>query len=439
MEQVNSDWRRCKLAWLLCLCALLAAGISGGSPAQAKNSAGPASPGIVDIWGGARAFIALRLDGSVWTWGWDDYGILGNGYATTMFMTSTLYDELTPFQVLGAGGVGHLTGIQAIAGGERHNAALDANGDVWTWGWNAFDQLGNGIFCSQDPHSTQCMGLYPAKVPGLSNVKMISARGYHTLALKKDGSTWAWGFNGNGRLGDGTTNDRHSPVPVNGLEGHGGVLAISGGGAVNMALMADHSLLGWGENDLGAVGDGTWDDRYAPTPVSQASGLKEITAVSTGWGHVVALAKDGSVWTWGQNGQGELGDGTNQARNLPFQVPGLADVTAVSAGDAHTIVLKKDGTVWAWGANANGQLGVGSIFTSSAVPVQVKDLKNVLLMRGRNFNSLAIKADGSVWAWGDNGRGCGDGTRGYDLSLPVKVLFPDILTQPLFLPALQVH
>jgi alpha-tubulin suppressor-like RCC1 family protein len=419
------------LALALAALALISGGASASS---ARGDVAFFHTGIVDLWGGARAFIALRAGGSVWTWGWDDYGILGNGHGVTMFDTSTQYDELLPFQVLGAGGAGHLSSIVAIAGGERHNVALDANGEVWTWGWNACGQLGDGITCTPDAHSTDCMSSTPLKIANFGPVKAIASRGYHTLALEENGTLWAWGLNANGRLGDGTTIDRHYPVEIGGLDGHGGVLAISGGGVVNMALMADHTLMGWGENDLGAVGNGDNIDQHSPVPVSQSTGLTDVKAVSTGWGHVVALAGDGTVWTWGQNGDGELGDGKTAARNLPYHVPGITDVIAVSAGDAHTLILKKDGTAWGWGDNDYGQLGAGYSSPFSLVPVQVSGLGNIRAIRARNFNSFALASGGSVWGWGDNGRGVGDGTRGANKTTPVQVLFPEFWTEALFLP-----
>jgi alpha-tubulin suppressor-like RCC1 family protein len=116
--------------------ALLLIRVGAGQNRVAVASS-PAS--VTDIWGGATESIALMSDDTVWTWGWDDYGILGNGYGVTMFTSTTTYDSHIPFQVLGPGGVGHLNAIKAIAGGERHNVALDANGEVWTWGWNTWN------------------------------------------------------------------------------------------------------------------------------------------------------------------------------------------------------------------------------------------------------------------------------------------------------------
>jgi len=403
-------------------------------PYSPQKPGGPVHPTVTDVWGGTGESIALMSDGTVWTWGWDEYGVLGNGHGKLMSDPSTEYDRAYAFPVYGPGGIGRLTNIPAIAGGERHNAALDKNGEVWTWGWNAFGQLGNGVTCA-NINSPECMGTLPAKIPNFTNVKAIASRGYHTLALKTNGTVWAWGYNDGGRLGDGTTTDQHSPVQLNGLGVHGGVTQISGGGVVNAALMADHTLMAWGVNSEGAVGNGVFSDSQ-PTPaaVSQASGLTNITAVATGWDHVVALAADKTVWTWGLNGSGQLGDGTTTNSSLPVHVPGLTNIKAVSAGDASTVVLKEDGTVWAWGINDRGELGDGLTYAYSKTPVQVVGLSNVTTARAREWHNLAIKEDGTVWCWGSNGRGeCGDGTSVNNRPSPVQVIF---LSKSVFLPVI---
>jgi alpha-tubulin suppressor-like RCC1 family protein len=309
---------------------------------------------------------------------------------------STQYDSWVPFQVLGANGFGHLNSITSIAGGERHNAALDSNGEVWTWGWNYFGQLGIGTTCT-GMNTPDCMGTTPEKVPGFTNVKAIASRGYHTLALKKDGTVWAWGYNYSGRLGDGTNTDRHSPVPVGGLTGHGKVLAISGGGDVNAALMEDHSLMAWGNNEYGAVGNAITSTvgQWTPVPVSQSTGLTNTIAIATGWDHMVALDGNGNVWTWGDNGDGELGNGKIGVKffsAVPLKVSGMSDVIGVSAGDGSTVVLKSNGTVWAWGTLRHGD---GSAYPLGATPVQVAGIDHVTLVRARDWHVLALKSDGT--------------------------------------------
>jgi alpha-tubulin suppressor-like RCC1 family protein len=379
---------------------------------------------MTDVWGGAVESIALLSNHTVWTWGWNDYGILGNGFGASMFYTGTEYDSWLPIQVLGPNGAGHLTSITAIAGGERHNAALDSNGEVWMWGWNYFGQLGTGTYCT-NMNAPDCMGTTPVKIPAFMSVKAIASRGYHTLALKNDGTVWAWGYNDAGRLGDGTNTDRRSPVPVVGLTNtvHGGVIAISGGGDINAALMTDHTLMAWGYNEFGAVGNGTTSTigQWTPTEVSQSTGLTNVKMIATGWDHMVALDANGNVWTWGNNSAGQLGDGTTISSSVPIKVNGLGSIISVSAGDGSTVVLKSDGTVWAWGLIRHGD---GSNYSYGPTPVQVAGIDQVVLVRARDWHVLAIKDDGTAWAWGSNQRGeCGNGAVGGNTDTPVRVLF----------------
>jgi alpha-tubulin suppressor-like RCC1 family protein len=395
--------------------------------------------GVMDLWGGAIESIALRSDGTVWTWGWDDFGILGNGHGVTMTLVITTFNSTVPIEVLGSDGVGHLSSIAAIAGGERHNAALDVNGKVWTWGWNRFGMLGLGTTCS-NPDAPDCMGTTPAQVPSLTNVKAIAARGYHTLALKENGTVWAWGYNDSGRLGDGTNLDRNEPVPVGGLTGHGGVLAISGGGDVSAALMADHTLMAWGTNENGAVGNGVINPngQWTPVAVSPSTGLSNVVSIATGWDHMVALAQDGSVWTWGLNTDGELGNGTTISSSVPLKVGGLGPVIGVSAGDGSTAVVTADHKVWAWGVLRHGN---GAYYSIGLKPGLVVGIDNVTLVRDRDWHVLALKGDGTVWAWGSNQAGeIGNGTVEGNTDAPARVLFPDVsLSLPLsvFLPVMQ--
>ncbi len=420
------------LALSLILVVTVSAQTATLQPVQTDSdhvAAASSAASVIDLWGGAVESIALMSNGSVWTWGWNDYGILGNGHGLTMFDPSTLYDSVYPIQVLGPGGVDHLSSIKAIAGGERHNVALDYNGEVWTWGWNYFGQLGMGTYCT-GMNNPDCMGTTPVKIPSFANVKAIASRGYHTLALKNDDTVWAWGYNANGRLGDGTNTDQHSPMQVVGLTGHGGVTALSSGGDVNVALMADHTLMAWGRNYWGEIGNGTVDTsdvgQWTPVPVTTTTGLTDVVQVATGWSHVVALAADRTVWTWGKNSGGELGNGTTISSSVPIQVSGLSNVIGVSAGDGSTVVLKGDGTVWAWGLIRHGD---GTDYSYGPTPVQVAGIDHVTLVRARDWHVLALKSDDTVWAWGSNQRGeCGNGTVGGNTDTPVQVIFPSSST-----------
>ncbi len=284
-----------------------------------------------------------------------------------------------------------------IAAGHNHSLALKSDGTVWAWGYNLNGQLGDGTTTDK---------LTPVQTQGISSVQAIAAGNDFSLALKSDGTLWAWGSNTNGRLGDGTTTTRTTPVQVPGLSG---VQAIAAGYNHSLALKSDGTVWAWGSNGSGQLGDGTTTNRYTPV---QVSGLSGINAVSVGGAvagsHSLALKSDGTVWAWGYNSSGQLGDGTATNRKTPVQVSGLSNVQAIAALGSHCLALKSDGTVLAWGNNYSGQIGDGTT-TNRYTPVQV--LSGIVAIAGGNGHSLAIKTDGNVWAWGWNGKGqIGDGT-----------------------------
>ena len=328
---------------------------------------------------GDHSLVALA-DGSVRAWGFNGFGQLGDG---------TRIGRAAPVTV------GNLDGIVAVAGGGSHSLGLTANGLVWAWGRNWFGQLG-------DASTTDRVA--PVAVQGIHNVHAISAGDSHSLALRTDATVWAWGLNFDGRLGNGTMDrGRKSPAPVPGLSR---IRAISAGEAHSLALDADGTVWAWGANGYGQLGDGTTSARLSP---QQVPGLGDIQAIAAGSRHSLAVAADGTVWAWGANGYGQLGDGTAATRSVPVQVPGLAGIRAVAGGQEHSLALAADGTVWAWGDNFSHQLGDGTD-TRRNTPVQVQGLGGVRAIAASNQHSLALLDCGQLWAWGDNGQGqLGDG------------------------------
>jgi hypothetical protein len=283
---------------------------------------------------------------------------------------------------------------------------LKNDGTVWAWGYNYDGELGNGTWNSSN---------VPVQVSGLTSVTAIAGGGGHSLALKNDGTVWAWGYNYGGELGNGTWNSSNVPVQVSSLTG---ITAIAAGdGGHSLALKNDGTVWAWGDNEYGELGNGTNTNSNVPV---QVSGLTGITAIAGGVVHSIAVKNDGTVWAWGNNGNGQLGNGTNTNSNLPVQVSGLTGVTSIAGGLYHSLALKNDGTVWAWGNNGNGQLGNGT-FSNSNLPVQVSGLTGVTAIAGGNYHSLALKNDGTAWAWGNNDNGqLGNGTN-TDSNLPVQV------------------
>jgi alpha-tubulin suppressor-like RCC1 family protein len=333
--------------------------------------------------------------------------------------------------VHGPGNAGVLTSVTAVMGGEHANYAVKSDGTLWAWGGNFVGQLGNGTYTNTTT---------PVQVSGLISVTALGGRGYHNLAVTSDGALWAWGWNSRGQLGHDTSGSP-CPAPIAGtcsnvpvrVDGIANPLAVTGGGFFSIALIPDHTLRAWGANEHGQLGDGSYTSRSAPAPVSGILGI--VTAVSGGWQHAVALTAAGEVWTWGDNSVGEIGNAMTSTTGVdtPFRIPGVSNAIAVSGGDGFTAMLRSDGTVWTWGGNAFGQLGDGT-FTDRSSPAQVKGLSNVVTMTARDYHMLAIESDGSVWAWGSGM----NGELGYggasDQSTPVRVQFQ---TLHMFLPDIQ--
>jgi alpha-tubulin suppressor-like RCC1 family protein len=324
--------------------------------------------GVVQVVAAARHSFALLGDGSVVAWGRNLSGELGNG---------TAVNSDVPVAVSGFGAG---SGAIAVAGnapeittlavsGDGHSMGLKSDGSVWGWGHGNSGELGDGV-ALPIPSGTQHDALTPVQVvnlgPNATNpVTAIAAGGSHSLALKKDGSVWAWGHDASGQLGDGAVlpgTDRSTPVQAVAPSSTNPVLAIAAGDSFSLALKKDGSVWTWGNNASGELGDNTTTDRSTPAVVSGlSSGVSKIAAGSS---FCVVIKTDGSVLAWGNNASGEIGN--NGAPNdalLPVQVTGLgpgSNITAVTAGFSHVIALTTNGTLTVWGRNVSGQLGDGT-------------------------------------------------------------------------------
>lgn len=285
--------------------------------------------------------------------------------------------------------------VTAIAAGGQHNLFLAADGTVWASGSNDRGQLGDGTTTNRSA---------PVPVASLSGVVAFAAGYAHSLAVKGDGTVWAWGQNWQGELGDGTRTNRSTPVRVSGLSG---VVAVAGGADHSLALKGDGTVWAWGHDWSGQSGDGTATSQAAPVPVR---GLTGAMAIAAGHWHSLAVKIDGTVWSWGNNSYGQLGDGTIAPMtavptpSVPVQVSALSGVQAVAAGAFHSLALKRDGTLWAWGQNGAGQVGDGTRDNVRPTPLQVSGLTGVAAIAANQDGNWAVRSDGTVWAWPASGQ-----------------------------------
>ena len=307
-------------------------------------------------------------------------------------------------------------GAIAVRGGSYHTLTLMADGTIYASGQNGYGQLGNGEFDGENVYPA------PVKVLNIDDAVAISAGATHSLALLSDGSVWAWGGNAFGQLGYGTE-DSAVPQRVDDLPV---IVDVAAGYYHSLALAADGSVWAWGQNISGQLGDGNPNGSTPnPTP-RKVTGLEDIVLIGAGWRHSLAAGADGTLWAWGSNSRGQLGDGTTTQSAVPVQVLGFSDPISLEAGAEHSVAVRSDGSVWSWGDNEYGQLGDGTTL-SSTIPVRAIDLHGIREVAAGDDHSMALHIDGRVFAWGQNGSGqLGNGTSSLNPNpLPDEVLSMD--------------
>ena len=309
------------------------------------------------------------------------------------------------------------TKVTAIAAGCHHSLALTSTGRVLAWGDNANGVLGDGNTTSTDVP-------VEVKLPPGTRATAIAAGCFDSLAVTSTGRMLAWGDNANGQLGDGNTTSTDVPVEVK-LPPGTKVTAIAGGCSQSLAVTSVGRVLAWGDNANGQLGDGNTTSTDVPVEVKLPPGTK-ATAIDTGCQQSLALSSTGQVLAWGDNMYGELGNGDNTSSDVPVEVklPAGTKVTAISAGGHHGLALTSTGQVLVWGDNATGQLGDGNT-TSTDVPVKVKlpADSRVTGISGGAHHSLALTSTGQVLAWGENGGQLGDGNTTQS-DIPTKAKLP---------------
>jgi alpha-tubulin suppressor-like RCC1 family protein len=343
---------------------------------------------------------ALTDAGTVFCWGNNKFGTLGNG---------TMFQSNVPVPV-----VGLPAGVTSLAVGAVGACAL-AKAGVFCWGDNAQGQLGDG---TTDPHNT------PVAVSGLpSDVVKLSKAGYQTCALTSAGAVLCWGWNKLGEIGDGTTTPRPTPVPVYGLSS--GVTDIATGSEYSCALTGGGAVLCW-DNPAGELGDGTTMGRTKPGPVM---GLTSPVVAITAGSPTCALTNEGGVLCWGRNDSGQVGDGTAKERDSPVPVSGLSsDVTAISAaGGACACALRSTGAVLCWGFNEVGAVGDGTMI-QRLVPTAVSGLASGVrsVVAGASEHNCALTTAGAILCWGADDHGqLGNGVAEPNALTPTPVVsFP---------------
>ena len=389
-------------------------------PAAANNMASPGGMATVSMSNAFSFSAAIDENGSLWMWGDNSYGQLGNG---------TLNGSNIPVKTM--------EDVAAVSCGGDHTAAVKTDGTLWTWGSNIYGQLGNGKE-TYDNNSN-----VPVKV--MEDVAAVSCGSYFTAALKTDGSLWMWGMNSNGQIGNGKQYSgqyENNPQPVKVMED---VAAMSCGSGHVAAIKTDGSLWIWGSNRRGELGNGGAgnDTTYAGDVVIQtvpARLMDDVAAVSCGEQATAVIKADGSLWMWGANFSGQLGNGWtgndtylgDPIQTVPVKV--MDDVAYVSCGHSHTAAIKTDGSLWTWGLNEKGQLGNGGTGNEkdNGVPIQtvpVKVMDGAAVVSCGNSSTLAVKPDHTIWVWGSNLNGeLGNGGTGNDsyYSRPIQTVPAEI-------------
>ena len=336
---------------------------------------------------------AIYSGAELYSWGSGSSGRIGD---------NTTVSKSSPVQI------GALTTWYEISAATC-NVSIKTDGTLWGWGYNGSGQIGDNTDINKSS---------PVQVGALTTWSTVSTESTTTAAIKTSGSLWTWGINNHGQLGQNFQGSaRSSPIQVGALTDWSKVSAFKDGEAF-VAIKTNGTLWAWGRNNQSKLGDTT--STYRSSPV-QIGALTNWSRTTSGERHTIAIKTDGTLWSWGYNNYGQLGNNSITGRASPIQIGALTTWSKSSAGQRHSGAVSSNGSIWTWGRNNfGGQLGQGNSISKSS-PTQVGSLTNWLkISMGNNF-TLAVKTDGTLWAWGYNTAGqLGDGTA-INRSSPVQV------------------
>ncbi len=396
---------------LLSIAALsLMVGACGGGKGGASAGADPTTGSTVtlgavgNVVAGFNSSAVLRASNSgsaaTYIWGDNTWGQMGNG------------TPATPISVPVA--VGGTATWKSIAVGGSHTLAVKSDGTLWAWGLNQNGQLGDGLSGANSQGNVRFQNT-PKQIGTSTSWAVVAAGETHSMAMDSAPSPalYAWGRNANGQLGLGTTIDSFAPGTATKVAGTTGTfwLSIAAGARHSMVLRSDRKILTWGDDTRGQLGD--WIASAQPTLAPTIVRINlPASAIAAGAYHSLAILNDGSLWSWGDNTYGQLGyssfDVVLQSDPLfsavAIKVGVDSDWSAVAGGGTHTLAIKQDQTLWAWGGNAYGQLGNNTTVDAPA-PVQIGSANRWIAVAAGKYHSMAIDTNNKLWTWGRNAEG----------------------------------
>ena len=346
---------------------------------------------IMEVYNGT-AWISSTTGGgggatpNAWAWGFNTTGPVGD---------NTVVNKSSPVSV-----VGGITDWVSASAGNQHSLAIRANGTLYAWGAGSTGRLGDNTVVNKSS---------PVLVAGgISDWISVSAGTSHTLGLRATGQLYAWGLATSGRLGDNSTVAKSSPVLVSG--GFVDWISASAAESHNLGLRANGVLYAWGAGTSGRLGDGTTLGKSSPVVVS--GGFADWISAAVGTNHSLGVRANGTLYAWGANVYGQLGDNTVINKAVPtLVVGGFVNWIDASCGDYHSLGLRANGTLYAWGSGISGQLGDNTSVSRSSPVLVVGGITDWVMASGGNLSSIAVRANGTAYSWGQGSFGLrGNGT-----------------------------